>query len=71
LVGDFEVQVRKLLEYCELPFHVDCLSFHRSSRVVSTPSASQVREPIYRNAIGRSKNYENHLQRLSAALARN
>ena len=71
LVGDFEVQVRKLLEYCELPFHVDCLSFHRSRRVVSTPSASQVREPIYSNAIGRSKNYKNHLQRLSAALARN
>ncbi len=71
LVGDFEVEVRKLLEYCELPFSVDCLSFHRSKRVVNTPSASQVRKPIYRNAIGRSKNYENHLQRLSAALALN
>lgn len=70
LVEDTEDQIRKLLEYCELPFHDDCLAFHSTRRIVSTPSASQVREPIYRNAVGRARNYEGHLQPLLEALSR-
>ena len=68
LVSDTEAQVRQLLEYCELPFDENCLSFHKTRRHVKTPSASQVRQPVYQNSIARWKNYEKHLQPLREAL---
>jgi len=68
LVSDTENQVRQLLDYCELPFDKKCLSFHKTARHVKTPSASQVRRPMYQDSIGRWKNYEKHLGVLRAAL---
>jgi tetratricopeptide (TPR) repeat protein len=68
LVSDTENQVRRLLAYCELPFDEACLSFHKTRRQVKTPSAAQVREPVYQGSIGRWKNYEKHLGPLIEAL---
>jgi tetratricopeptide (TPR) repeat protein len=68
LVRDTENQVRRLLAHCELPFDENCLSFHENRRPVKTPSASQVREPIYQGSIDRWKNYEKHLEPLRTAL---
>jgi len=68
LVSETESQVRQLLEYCGLPFHENCLSFHKTRRQVKTPSASQVRRPVYQDSIGRWKNYEQHLGPLKVAL---
>lgn len=69
LTADTEAEVRRLLDHCNLPFDEACLSFHETERVVNTPSAAQVRQPMYRNAVARWKNYERHLQPLRAALA--
>jgi len=69
LVENTEEQVRDVLAHCGLPFHDDCLMFHKTMRLISTPSAPQVREPIYRDAIGRANKYERHLQPLIKALA--
>jgi tetratricopeptide (TPR) repeat protein len=69
LVSDTESQVRQLLDYCDLPFDEKCLSFHKTMRHVKTPSAAQVRKPVYQSSIGRWKNYEKHLEPLRAALA--
>jgi len=68
LVSDTENQVRRLLEYCELPFHENCLSFHKTRRQVKTPSSAQVQQPIYQGSIGRWKYYEKHLRPLRKAL---
>ena len=69
LVHSTESQVRKLLEYCGLSFHEACLSFHDNSRTVRTPSASQVRQAIYTDAVGRARNYEPYLKPLIQALS--
>lgn len=68
LVSSTEDQVRQLLDYCELPFHENCLQFHQTQRQVKTPSEAQVRQPIYRGSIGRWKNYQAHLGPLKDAL---
>lgn len=68
LVRDTENQVRRLLAYCELPFDENCLSFHKTRRPVKTPSAAQVRKPVYQGSIDRWKNYEKHLEPLRTAL---
>ena len=61
LAADFETEVRMLLEFCGLSFDEQCLRFHESDRTVRTPSASQVRQPIYTSSIGRWRRYEKHI----------
>jgi len=69
LVADTEGQVRRMLDYCGLPFDPACLSFHESRRAVSTLSFAQVRQPIYSSSVGLWKRYERHLQPLLDQLA--
>lgn len=67
VVADPETQIRELLEFCELPFEEACLNFHATERRVSTPSASQVREPI-RKDTARTGKYGALLDPLRRAL---
>lgn len=60
-VADVEAQSRRLLEFLQLPFDESVLTFHESDRIVKTPSASQVRQPIYATAVERWRRYEKHL----------
>lgn len=69
LVADPKPQIAALLDYCGLPWEESCLDFHRATNAVRTASAWQVREPFYRRASGRWRNYEAHLAPLRAALA--
>jgi tetratricopeptide (TPR) repeat protein len=68
LVADPEPAVRGLLSYLELPWEQGCLDFHRSGAPVATPSASQVRQPLYSNAVGRWRRYGDALKPLQDAL---
>jgi tetratricopeptide (TPR) repeat protein len=68
LIEDFEPQVRRLLDYCGLDFHEDCLRFHENKRVVFTASGTQVRRPLYRDALRRAQAYGAHLDELRIAL---
>ena len=58
VVADLEGEARRLLAHCDLPWEDDCLEFHKSDRPVNTISAEQVREPIYRDAVGYWRHYE-------------
>ena len=64
VVSDFEPQVRRLLEFCGLPWQDECLRFYESERPVRTPSAEQVRQPIYDRSVGHFRRYERHLGEL-------
>jgi hypothetical protein len=68
LVVDPEREINKLLDYCGLPFETACLRFHETVRAVNTPSAAQVRQPLYHSAVSRWKRYEAHLDSLRMAL---
>ncbi|MGI9270261.1 MAG: sulfotransferase [Woeseiaceae bacterium] len=63
-VADVEKQSRSLLEFLELPFDDAVLQFHKAEGIVKTPSASQVRQPIYSSSVERWRKYENHLRPL-------
>lgn len=60
-VTDFETQVRKILDHCGLPFEQQCLRYWETRRAVRTASSEQVRQPIYTGALGKWRQYENHL----------
>jgi tetratricopeptide (TPR) repeat protein len=68
VVDDLEGSVRRILDYCELPFEPACLEFHRTERSVRTASSEQVRQPIYREGLDQWKNYEPWLGSLKEAL---
>jgi tetratricopeptide (TPR) repeat protein len=68
MVEDTETEVRKLLDYCGLEFESDCLRFHENTRPVRTPSAQQVRRPIYRDGLDHWRNFEAWLGPLADAL---
>lgn len=57
LVADLEGETRRLLAHCGLDWSEDCLSFHSNNAPVSTPSAAQVRQPIYTGSVGRWKRH--------------
>ena len=68
VVDDLEAQVRRMLEFCNLPFEQACIDFHKTKRNVRTPSSEQVRQPIFRTALDAWKNYEPWLDPLKEAL---
>ena len=61
LVTDTEAEVRRLLQYCELPFEESCLHFYKNDRDVSTASSEQVRSPIFHKGIDHWRHYEQWL----------
>jgi len=62
LLAEPEEAIRELLEYVELPFEDDCLSFHKAPGQVRTASQWQVRQPLYATSKGRWRNYEPYLK---------
>jgi tetratricopeptide (TPR) repeat protein len=68
VVDNLEEQARRLLSYCGLPWVDRCLSFHETTRPVSTASAAQVRQPLFRSSIKRWRRFETHLQPLLSEL---
>lgn len=64
-----EPSIRKLLAFCNLEFEPGCLHFHDTDRVVRSPSASQVRQPL-RTDTARAERYGELLDPLRKALGR-
>jgi len=68
MVSDTESEVRRLLEYCQLPFEASCLHFYENERAVRTASSEQVRRPIFRDGVDQWRNYDPWLGPLRDAL---
>ena len=60
-VEDLDSQVRRILDFCRLPFEQSCIDFHQTDRAVKTASSEQVRQPIYKGALGTWRHYEEFL----------
>jgi hypothetical protein len=67
-IEDTEAEVRRLLDYCGLPFEEQCLRFHENERAVRTASSEQVRRPIFREGMDHWRHYEPWLGPLREAL---
>jgi hypothetical protein len=68
VVMDLENSVKEILDYCKLPFEQNCIEFYKNKRSVKTPSAEQVRQPIYQSGLNYWKNYESYLTELKSNL---
>jgi tetratricopeptide (TPR) repeat protein len=70
LVVDTEAEIRRLLDFCDLPFEPACLAFHDNDRAVRTASSEQVRQPIFTDGLDHWRHFEPWLAPLAEALAR-
>ena len=68
VVEDLEGQVRRILDFCGLPFEQACVDYHQTERSIRTPSAEQVRQPIFRTSLEQWRHYESWLDPLKEAL---
>ena len=64
IIEDLEEQVRRMLEFLELPFEEECISFYETDRSVRTASSEQVRRPINKEGMERWKPYSRNLKPL-------
>jgi tetratricopeptide (TPR) repeat protein len=68
VVDDFESNVRRILDFCELDFEQGCLEFYKTQRTVHSASSEQVRRPLYRQGVDQWRHYEPWLGPLKEAL---
>jgi hypothetical protein len=68
MVDHTETEIRRLLDYCGLPFEAACLRYYENDRAVRTASSEQVRRPIFREGLDQWRNYEPWLDPLKASL---
>jgi tetratricopeptide (TPR) repeat protein len=68
MVADTEQQIRALLDYCGFEFEEQCLRFYETKRAIRTPSAEQVRQPVYKEGLEQWRHFEAHLGPLRDAL---
>ncbi len=70
LVADLGANVRRILDFCALPFEPQCLEFYKTARSVRTASSEQVRRPIYTEGLDQWRNFAPWLEPLRQALER-
>jgi hypothetical protein len=68
VVADLEANVRRILDFCGLPFEPQCLKFYETARSVRTASSEQVRRPIFTEGLNQWRNFEPWLDPLRQAL---
>jgi len=64
VVNNTQAEIKRILDFCGLPFEQACIDFHRNKRAVKTPSAQQVRQPIYTSGLEQWKHFESYLSEL-------
>lgn len=69
VVEDLEAEVRRVLEFCNLPFQPQCLEFHKTQRQVRTASSEQVREAVNRKGLDQWQNFAEPLKGLKEQLS--
>ncbi|MEL7489846.1 MAG: sulfotransferase [Pseudomonadota bacterium] len=68
VLDDLEAQVRRMLDFCGLPFESACLEFYKTNRSVRTASSEQVRKPINKSGVDQWRSFEPYLEPLKKAL---
>jgi len=68
LVAEPDAAARRLVAFCELPWHPNCLSPERNRRPINTASVIQARRPVHTGSVARWRRYEPWLGELRQLL---
>ena len=64
LIDDPKLNIKTMLDFCNLKFEENCLKFEENKNAVRTLSVSQVRLPLYKGSINSYKKHEKDLSKL-------
>lgn len=69
VVTNTDEQIRRIIDFCDLPWDDDCLDEKQNQHTIRTASTWQARQPVYKTSVHRWKKYEKHLEPLLEVLA--
>ena len=65
LVTNKKDEIKKILNFCELPWDEKCLNHEKNSKTpIKTVSASQARKAIYTSSLNSNMNFDKHLSEM-------
>lgn len=68
LVEEPEIEIRNILNFCNLDWDENCLQHQKNKKIVATASLAQVRAPVYKSSIKKWKNFKDELVELEKIL---
>ena len=68
LINNPDQKIKELIKYCDLKWQEKCLEFYDNKKSIKTVSFLQARKPIYKDSLKGTKNFEQYLSALEAAL---
>ena len=68
LIENSELEIKKLINYCDLNWDPKCLKHHQNKSGIKTASINQARKPIYKSSKNLNQNYAEHLEEMFALL---
>jgi hypothetical protein len=68
VVAEPELQAKRILHWCGLPWQQDLLDFHQAKSASTTASAAQVRQPIHQKSVQKWRQFADELQPVRARL---
>ena len=64
LINDQNLEIKKIINYCNLDWEKNCLNFDKNKNPIKTVSLSQARRPIYNSSVKSYQNFEPYLKEL-------
>jgi tetratricopeptide (TPR) repeat protein len=58
LISDQNIEIKKLIKFCNLEWQEQCLNFHKTKRSIKTLSVAEARKPIYKSSLSGSSNFK-------------
>jgi tetratricopeptide (TPR) repeat protein len=65
IVKNQQNEIKKIIDFCDLPWEEGCLSFHKNKTPIKTMSTAQARQPIYKGSINSFEKYSSYLNELN------
>ena len=68
LVKNPKMEIKKLIEHCDLDWDENCLNPHKNESAIKTASINQARKPIYQSSKDTNQYYSKYLKTLYSLL---
>ena len=65
IIENPDQEIKKIINFCELPWQENCLSFHKNKAPIKTMSTVQARNPIYKSSINSFEKFSPFLEDLN------
>ena len=68
LISNNEVEIKRMIKFCELNWEENCLAFHKNKTPIKTMSTAQARKPIYTSSLNSFDKFKKYLTVLEKKL---